>query len=662
MFPGLLAVGCGEDELSDEAYGPIDLAPYFYDGSTASNPTTGLPRNLIPRKGWVTGLRAEYYDFGLVTTTRKRNKMGASTSDPDFAYVMPMYFFFTAGTNKPLTAPPIKEQRTGLWHMRGGKDVLNPNPDPAAKRDVPYPIRVRRILGTYQRPIVSLTPHNSAQYSGLWEIVEVFAPSGYEPDSIKHDETLVNRALKADGWSSRRTGKVINCPLVDDRTYVTPSVFAYGVPRPRIEVWYRTKLGTCFLVNGWETLGNEAGQLYPAKMDNARLNTFDVTDYTVGVPGENQKRIVTAPVGYLYDPMVRLLSQDRTRSTLDIRLTHDSLSDGLPRHTANDPPGYRPIKWHWDVEVAQDPPYRPGTFQSLEGIDPAQARARSGIFTRNFALIGVAKPCNPATNELTDPADRNPDISKRAKRPDPSTGHATCTDLGLECNGHPDAEIGVNDVPPGESREGLQLRQEGGPRCDVPRALYGEFCAPGIARCDYGYKGPAGSLTGVLGGFACHPNPVGYCHLRCDSEASSSGGGSKEVELTVDKAIPGGKTMKTQTKTRLSFDPRCGGEKMLGFACSSPSAASGYPEIPTRLRVCVRTCSSRNTEALNAAICAAPVALVGSSDPRPTITLTENLVNFDPVKGTKCLSASGLTACIWDPAYEPRDPMVSPLP
>lgn len=694
LFPGMLVVGCGEDELSNEAYGPIDLAPFFYDGSTTANPTLGLPRNLIPRRGWVAGRRAEYYDFGLVTTTRKRNaRTGATTTDPDYAVVMPMYFFFKPklgpngdvlkGPNGkpeylPITAPPIKETRTGLWHMRGGKDVLNPNPQAGAKRDIPYPIRIRNILGSYQRPIVSSTPYLSAQYSGLWEVVEVLAPASYEPDSIKHDLTLVDRALKADGWDSHRTGKVINCPLVDDRTYVTPSVFAYKVPRPRMEVWYRTKLGTCYLINGWETLGGEDGKLYNANMDDMRLNTFDVTDYTVGVKGENERRIITAPVGTVYDPMVRLLSQDRTRTALDIRFTHDSLSDGLPRHTIKDPPGYRPIKWHWDIEVAQDPPYRPGTFQSLERLDPAQARGRAGVFTRNFPLIGVALPCNPGTNDLTDPNDSNLNVAMRATAKDPTTGATNCTDLGLECNGEPDAEIGSADptvVLPAQKAL-LQQRQEGGPRCDVPRAWYGEFCAPGIARCDFNFaipklstdetkevdEGKRTPIPSVLGGFACHPNPIGYCHLRCDSEASASGGGSRELTLTVNKEIAGNKVMEEKKGFPFSFDPRCGGDKMLGFACVSPTPAAGYPDIPTRLRVCLRTCSTRNTEAQNDAICNAPVAQIAGGKTADKITLTRESSPFNPVTGTKCLTANGPTACIWDPAYEPRDPKNIPLP
>jgi hypothetical protein len=94
-------VGCGEDELSDDFYGPIDLAPYFYDGSTAAAPDRGLPREIRPARGWFNGLRVEFYDFGLVTARRKRNAAGTTLAEPDIAVVNPMYFFFD-GAGRPM--------------------------------------------------------------------------------------------------------------------------------------------------------------------------------------------------------------------------------------------------------------------------------------------------------------------------------------------------------------------------------------------------------------------------------------------------------------------------------------------------------------------------------------------------------------------------------
>jgi len=124
-----LVAGCGHDKLSDDAYGFIDLAPYYYDGSSAANPSAGLAREIAPTKGWLNGTRAEYYDFGLVGVTKKRT----SATTPDYASIPAMYFFYSS-SGDPLFSKPIYETRTGLWHMRGGNagepqgQPLDPNP------------------------------------------------------------------------------------------------------------------------------------------------------------------------------------------------------------------------------------------------------------------------------------------------------------------------------------------------------------------------------------------------------------------------------------------------------------------------------------------------------------------------------------------------------
>jgi hypothetical protein len=80
-------------------------------------------------------------------------------------------------------------------------------------------------------------------------VVEVTAPDGYEPDSIKSYESL-KKGLDSGEFTERGTGKVINCPVLDERMYIEPTAMAYNIPRPRIEVWYRTKQGSCFLADG----------------------------------------------------------------------------------------------------------------------------------------------------------------------------------------------------------------------------------------------------------------------------------------------------------------------------------------------------------------------------------------------------------------------------
>lgn len=672
--------GCAED-LSDDAYGFIDLAPYFYDGATPGKPTAGLPINVSPQNGWMGGLRAEYYDFGLVNVARNR----AATRVPDFAVVHPMYFFFDS-SGKPLFSKPVYEERTGIWHMRGGKGAPNPNPRGDAPKNVPYTIRVRDRLGDFQRPIVDRI-HHDADYSGLWEVHEVMVPDDYEPDAIKSFETL-ERGLDSGKFLTRRTQKVINCPILDERTYVTPTPMWYGVPHPRIEIWYRTKQGSCFLADGWRTLGDDDGNLYPANSDNARLDTFDVIRYTIG-DKQSARTVVVSPVGKLWVPTVTVVNQDPSRPPLDIRYVNDHLSDAMPRQSADSPPGYRPIRWMWDLLVPQDPPYEAGTYKDLAQIDtfpatvpippsvaPAgqQIRPRpQGPFMRNMPLIGRAVPC--VNNSQCAAVKAAPGIT-------------------LQCNTNPSVEIGLG-VGDAAAIDNLQRVREGGPRCDVPAVRFGEFCAPGIARCDWNitgditaglgtdrrpaYTGPsfthsrrraptsttiprkvtegrpeATTATVVqdsplaLGqfGYTCHPGPVGYCYFRCDSRASG-GTNSTDVDLTYDTADG----RKITEKWELPVDARCG--NLPGYVCVNPLAT---PEPPTRLRVCVRTCNPNDPETVNNAICgraAQPDQLLATP-----LSINEMIqaapVNFGSTCQAKGFSAGA--ACLLDPGYEPRDP------
>ena len=83
----------------------------------------------------------------------------------------------------------------------------------------------------YQRPIIDKLA-NDANYTGLWEIVHVKAQSGYVPDSIKSWKTL-EAAIDASKFSVQRTLKVINCPVIEEATWVVPRhVFRQAQPRP----------------------------------------------------------------------------------------------------------------------------------------------------------------------------------------------------------------------------------------------------------------------------------------------------------------------------------------------------------------------------------------------------------------------------------------------
>jgi hypothetical protein len=641
----LLVAGCGNDKLSDDAYGFIDLAPWYYDGSSAANPSAGLPREIPPTRGWVNGVRAEYYDFGLVGVTKKRS----DGKLPDYASIPPMYFFFDSGGN-PLFSKPVYEIRTGLWHMRGGKGALDPNPCTKAQqcyqdengnyadapKNVPYAVRVRNVMGDFQRPVVDRLQHN-ADYSGLWEIWAVTVQDDYEPDAIKNYATL-KKGIDQGKLSVERTKAVINCPVLDDRTYVTPTPLWYGVPHPRIELWYRTKMGSCFLADGWQALGDDSGRLYKAD-SKSRLNVMDVVTYTVG-SGEGARTAITAPVSKMFIPTASVATLD-SRGTVDVRYTNDNVTEVLPRTSQADPPGYRPIRWLWDLKVPQDPPYVPSTYRSTSDMDPSQMVNRLGSnvpFTKNFPLIGVNISCDPKTGLLAD-----------------GTG---CGDLQKHAPGVPLVCYGTSYA----NTAGTFVSDPGGARCDVPLVRFAEFCAPGIAACgSFNPKATDRDLTpdesaaktlnsNVIGGYTCHPNGPqgGYCFYRCDADGSAGSKDAMKVEIRykgpddqikVDKGPDG-------TGIELGYDQRCG--NIPGYKCLNPTGVTA-----TQGRVCLRGCDSGKPDAFNDEFCKIK-----------TNVMINEKVNGDFQKGMTCSTRgiNGAAGCQWDPAFEPRDPGLNFIP
>jgi hypothetical protein len=756
----LALVGCGEDELSDEFYGPIDLAPYFYDGSTAAAPDRGLPREIKPARGWYNGNRVDFYDFGLVAARRRRNAAGATLAEPDIAYVQPMYFFFDRG-GRPMFSKPIFEWRTGLFHMRGGENALDPNPAQApadsnrAKGyyELAYSARARATLldpernsDDYQRPIVDVLTGN-ANYTGLWEIIEVTAPDGYRPDAIKNFATL-QAGIDQGKFTTRRTQKVINCPVVDDRTFVTPSPMVarmkpnpngnemrpFYVPQPRMEIWYRTKLGSCYMANGWETIGEtkveggkEADPRDPANLTlfkagteaDRRIDTFDVIRYSVG-EGNNQVLTVVVPTGKVFTPKVTINTLNPSQANYDLRYFGDDITGAIPRHYPNDPPGYSPVVWLQDITVPQDPPFASGSFKGLDDVNPLAISARAGVFTRNYPVVGVASPCK-SNND--------------------------CAAFDRQCNVLPDLDLATGDPPPGKNIADITIEREGGPRCDIPAVGYGQYCAPGIARCEshvpavngtggqktnwdllgalkVGTPGPgmnlvvgavntakknlddnqkiiddpmataeakAAATAKVQGlqdalrraedtsnyykskgytydisaqGYACQP-PAGtanvyggYCYVRCDGAASA--GSIPSSDTTKNKRMLQVRDARVlnkvnETEYTFGYDTKCGGSGLLGYRCL-PS--SGRAE---KQRVCVRECSTRNTENMNAAICTFPLndglEKTGMDAGKPTdMTFSVGQPATRELPGQTCNNLGGVTACSWNPDFEPRSP------
>jgi hypothetical protein len=639
----LALAGCG-DKLSDDAYGFIDLAPYYYDGSSVTNPSGGLVREIAPQPGWLNGVRAQYYDFGLVGFVKKRT----DGKLPDYASVPPMYFFFDSAGN-PLTSRAVYEARSGQWWMKGGVSTLDVNPRDDARRDVPYAERVRgyflddkRQSYDYQRPIVDRLQHNT-DYSGLWEIYTVTVPDDYKPDDIKSYATLQTALASGKGYFADRTKSVINCPVIDDRQVVTTSPLWYGVPHPRIELWYRTKMGSCFLADGWLALGpfpaanSRKAELYSIQDNARRFNMFDVVSYTIG-DGLGARTTVVAPVMKMYVPKVTVLNQDPAKTASDIRYVGDNVTDIGPRFAPNNPPGYSPLKWLWDLKVPQDPPYQAGTYKRSDQMDPANLSNRltsDTPFVKNFPLIGQYQGCAA-----------DADCSK----------WSTAPGIHLECNKTPNADLATSDFPGVDNgkapdadpvRVALLNQIEGGARCDVPAARFGEFCAPGIARCKLDIRADMdakpvsddkAATTGVAG-YTCQPMGTGYCMFRCDVDGSA--GSTPAMAIPVNYPGPSG-TVKMDTGS-LPFDARCG--NIPGYKCLNPAPKT--PTVPNRMRVCLRQCDTAKPDNYNDVFCSY----------KTTVSINEKVQKADIQKGMTCSNRGidSAAGCQWDPAFEPRD-------
>jgi hypothetical protein len=528
-----VVAGCKE-EFVDQQFGVLDLAS-VYDGGTTSNPAAGVPDQINPQTGYVDGEQAQYYDFGSIPV--KRNPL---TNEPLSAGVNPMYFFFDT-SGHPLFSRPVRETRDGTDWMRGGVGVVNPNPkdyclDPDktdckknndAEKKKPYGVRARNPLPDkarggstdYQRPLVDVSPGDQSDYTGLWEIYEVIVADGYAPDSIKHKATM-DRAVAAGKMVVRSTQKVINCPMIDERTLVTRGVTDRATPHPRIELWYRRQLTFCFLANGWETIGTGADPdvaLIPANSDGQRVDTFDVDRLAIGDGSVKQMRLVV-PISRAYVPTVLTSDQANPDNTVT-PIADNVLTRGRPRRTPGEVSGYTPIRWMWDLQVGAD--YVQGGLTSVDDIDLTNADTRLRV--RNLPMRGVALKCGWPPDLTHVPDMRRPNyhrcghlVHDPAGGPDilDATADEVCTKLGLECN---------SDTC----------------YCDAPFVGYGQVCGPGVAQCN-----PKGDAFNAKG-YTCLFPFGGYCYMRCDpkelNERAAENMGKKATEYvdTRCKSLPG---------------------------------------------------------------------------------------------------------------------------
>jgi hypothetical protein len=512
----LAATGCKE-EFSDDAFGVLDLSS-VYDGGTRTDPARGLPTQISPTIGFIDGEQVEYYDFGVVPA-----QVDGASGKPIAVVVQPMYFFFTA-KGYPLFSSPVRETRDGTDWMKGGKNTLDPNPkdfcagvpmdkqktDPCFRKNMeekkkPYPVRERdplpdriRKVPDYQRPIVDVSPADLGgvgTYTGFWEIWEVTAPDDYEPDAIKHVDTL-RSAVNSGKFSQRRTQKVINCPIIDERTQVLRGVTDRPTPHPRIELWYKRKMTYCFLANGWETMGNDKGELLFSNSDDLRVDTFDVARLNIGEGKVKQTRLVV-PVGLAYAPAI--FTSDSSAAAPNVtRVVDNLLTRAVPRRHLGDAGGYTPIRWMWDVVVEQD--YQQGALTSVDAVDATQSQPQNAFaqpfvpVVRNVPVRGLATRCSlppvegrspqVCGNVIPNPADPlMPTIDAR--------GDKTCTSLGLECN---------KDTC----------------FCDAPFVGFGQACGAGIAQCNP--EKDALSETG----YGCFPAFGGFCYLACNPSTANT--------------------------------------------------------------------------------------------------------------------------------------------
>jgi hypothetical protein len=273
-------------------------------------------------------------------------------------------------------------------------------------------------------------------------------------------------------------------------------------------------------------------------------------------------------------------------------------------------------------------------------MDPANLSNRltaNTPFIKNFPLIGVITRCK--TDDDCKNVAAAPGLQGKLQC------NSTPIDLRVNTGG-----LAIDDPPAGFTQADLIERREGGPRCDVPAVGFGSFCAPGIARCrlnanlmtDDKVTVEGKAVTSGLLGYTCQPMGTGYCYFRCDSDAGTTGNSAQTIDIKY--AGPGG-TMKTD-KATLNFENRCG--NMPGYKCLNPSPTT--PAVPTKLRVCLRSCDTGKPDPYNDTVC-------GDKTPANLKIEGRNPMEGNVQKGMSCSNRGidSAAGCQWDPAFEPRD-------
>src|SRR4029079_9170704 len=103
--------------------------------------------------------------------------------------------------------------------------------------------------------------------------------------------------------------------------------------------------------------------------------------------------------------------------------------------------------------------YQPGSIKDVANVDLGAETPRDAsptATTNNIAVLG------PANKGVTD---------------------AKCK-WGMTCNLMPDDATATGAPDPGSNIVDMMIFREGGPRCAAPVVGYGQYCSPGVSRCD----------------------------------------------------------------------------------------------------------------------------------------------------------------------------------
>ena len=387
-------VGC-EEEFSDEPFGTLDLAP-VYDGGTPSEPCRRHPPG-DPAQPGLPGRQR-----GRVLRLRHRPPViNPEDGTPIAVRVQPMYFFFDQRRGR-CSPRPVREVRDGTDWIKGGPTCSTRTPRTSAAgaadrrtcqarnaRRRRSPTRPRSAIrwsiptGAVGRlPAAAHRPHArrtasrpGASTPGCGRSSRSPRPTATRWTPSRTWPRWTGRSPRASS-ASAATGKVINCPLIDERTYVLRGVTSRRTFHPRIELWYRRQLATCFLANGWETLGREDGVRWFANQDDERLDTFDVARVTVG-SGAGGDAGTGGPGG----PRLRPGRHARRSWMVPSPVARPATSSPPPsrgRTARATRPATAPMRWMFDV-TAPGRLRRRATGSRMADIDPGRARPQPGI-------------------------------------------------------------------------------------------------------------------------------------------------------------------------------------------------------------------------------------------------------------------------------------------